>query len=140
MAKIASFRNVKGEGNFAENLLTPVNLLGVVVPSGLKPTGVKDSHYKLVRPNGIQYFLVANREWRGVLSRFTWEEVRVIGLLNTETKTIIPQKVFPKGPKGEKESVIDLAIWKGRETIKKAIANINDMVAMPAAVLAVLNG
>ncbi|MEN0059801.1 MAG: hypothetical protein AAGB31_13255 [Bdellovibrio sp.] len=148
MANITSFRKTKGDQKthplskpskgYGENVLTPVNLYGVVVPWRQELSGGKESDYKLVCSSGMEYFLVADQEWQGVFSWYCWEEVRVIGLLNLATKTIIPQKVFPKGPTGEKENVIDLAIWKSREAIKKAIKNINDMVVIPAAVLAVM--
>ncbi len=149
MAKITSFRKVKGDQSthllsnpskgYGENVLTPVNLPGVVVPWRRELKGGKESDYKLVCSSGMEYFFVADKEWRGVFSWYSWEDVRVIGFLNLATKTIIPQRIFPKGPKGEKENVIDLAIWKSREAIKKAVKNTNDMVVIPASVLAVMS-
>ena len=148
MANITSFRKTKGDPKthplikpsrgYGENVLTPINLSGVVVPWSQEISGGRESDYKLVCSSGMEYFIVADQEWRGVLSWCCWEEVRVIGLLNLANKTIIPQKVFPKGPTGEKENIIDLAIWKSRESIKKVVKNINDMVVIPAALWAVM--
>lgn len=115
-------------------LLTPVTLSGVVVPweKRIGPTGA--SHYKLVCHNGLEYFFVTESEWQNVLSLYRWEEVKVVGLLNMSNKTIIPRKIFPKGPKGEKEEkVIDLAMWQGRNAIRKMSKNVSDLVLIPAA-------
>lgn len=149
MKSLIAFKKMKGEKaglthplvkpsrGYEENVLTPVTLSGVVVPWNRAVSSTRSSEYKLVCTSGLEYFLVANDEWRGVLSWYSWEEVKVVGLLNAANLTLIPQKVFPKGPKGEKENVIDLALWKGREAVKKIAKNMNDLVLVPAAVLAV---
>lgn len=144
-----SFKKMKGERvepnhtlerpskGYSENVLTPVTLSGVVVPWDKQVSATRNSEYKLVCTSGLEYFLVVNEEWRGVLSWYSWEEVKVVGLLNASNSTLIPQRVFPRGPKGEKENVIDLALWKSREAVKKITKNVNDLVLVPAAVLAV---
>lgn len=123
----------KTKGNVTK--LTRVRLSGVVVPwrKNLVPSGEYD--YKLVCTSGLEYFVVANSHWRNILTSFSWEEVCVVGLLNTSNMTIIPQKVFPKGPKGEKENVIDLALWNSKRLAKKIVDRVNSLILIPAAVV-----
>ncbi|MBL7669708.1 MAG: hypothetical protein JNM39_04425 [Bdellovibrionaceae bacterium] len=121
---------------YTENILTPVTLSGVVASWNKSLGGGRTSDYKLVSYSDLEYFIVADSEWRDVLSHYFWEEVKVIGLLNISNMTLIPQKVYPKGPTGEKEYVIDLPAWKSKALVKKLIKNINDLVAVPAAVWA----
>lgn len=123
---------------YTENILKPVTLSGVISPWNKSLDGGRRSDYKLVSYSGLEYFIVADSEWRDVLSRYCWEEVKVIGLLNVSNMTLIPQKVYPKGPTGEKENVIDLAAWKSKSLVKKLIRNVNDLVVVPAAVWAVM--
>jgi len=123
---------------YVENILTPVSLSGVVIPWSKALNSGRNADFKLVCSSGLEYFIVADSEWRDVLSSYSWEEVKVIGLLNVSYMTIIPQKVFPKGPTGEKENVIDLAVWKSREFAKKLVKNVNNLVLIPAAVCAVM--
>lgn len=149
MKSLLYFKKMKGEKvepnrplerpskGYSENVLTPVTLSGVVVPWDKEVSATRNSEYKLVCTSGLEYFLVVNDEWRGVLSWYSWEEVKIVGLLNASNSTLIPQRVFPRGPKGEKENVIDIALWKSREAIKKITKNVNDLVLVPAAVLAV---
>ncbi len=120
---------------YSENILTPVTLSGVVAPWTESLSGARTSDYKLISNNGLEYFIVANREWREVLSTYCWEEVRVIGLLNIANMTLIPQKVYPKGPTGE--NVIDLASWRSKKFVKKVFKNLNDLVVIPVAAYAV---
>jgi hypothetical protein len=149
MGQITTFRKKGEERNqshpltkpsrgYSENILTPVTLSGVIVPWEKTMNGGRESDYKLICASGLEYFFVADSEWRSVLAWYSWDEVKVVGLLNVSNMTLIPQKVFPKGPTGEKENVIDLAMWKSREAIKKAIKNVNDLVTVPAAVWAVM--
>lgn len=121
---------------YSENILTPVTLSGVVAPWTESLSCGRTSDYKLISNSGLEYFIVADDEWREVLSTYCWEEVRVVGLLNVSNMTLIPQKVYPKGPTGE--NVIDLASWKSKEFFKKVVKNINDLVVIPAAVCAVM--
>ncbi len=124
-----AFKKVK---HYSENILTPVSLSGVISP-WVENLGVAHtSDYKLISYNGLEYFIVANPEWREILSTYCWEEVKVIGLLNISNMTLIPQKVYPKGPSGEKESVIEWASSKSDELVKKIIKNLNDIVVLPA--------
>ncbi|MGZ3691070.1 MAG: hypothetical protein ACXVAX_06190 [Pseudobdellovibrio sp.] len=120
---------------YSENNLTAVTLSGVVTPWRQKLISGAISDYKLVSHSGLEYFIVADSEWREVLSTFCWQEVNVIGLLNVSNMTLIPQKVFPKGP--ESENVIDLAAWKSKEFIQKLIKNVKNKKVIPAAVSAV---
>lgn len=125
------------ESRFSNNKLTPVTLSGVVVPWSKQVSFGTESDYKLVCASGLEYFIVADSEWRNILTWYSWEEVKFIGLLNHANMTLIPQKVFPKGPTGEKEKVIDFKDWKHREIIKKVVKNITDLVGVPAAIWAV---
>ncbi len=150
MKQIAALKQLKGIESrdtiplskytrvYTNNVLTPVTLSGVVVPWIKTLSDGRDSDYKLVCSSGVEYFIVADNEWRSVLSSYSWDEVKVKGLLNISNMTLIPQKVFPKGPTGEKESAIDLANWKQRDFTKKVIKKINDLVLIPAAALSVI--
>lgn len=149
MKSLLTFKRLKGEKtepnqsreksprDCSVNILKPVTLSGVVVPWDKELSPNRKSEYKLVCTSGLEYFLVANDEWCSVLSWYSWEDVNIVGLLNTADLTLIPQRVFPKGPKGEKENVIDLALWKSREAMKKMTKNVNELILVPAAVLAV---
>lgn len=137
-AKKISHPMVKPGQRYVENILTPISLSGVVIPWSKALSGGRNSDFKLVCSSGLEYFIVADSEWRDVLSWYSWEEVKVIGLLNVSNMTIIPQNVFPKRPTGEKENVIDLVTWKSREFVKKLVKNVNDLVLIPAAVCAVM--
>ena len=121
---------------YSDNTLTPIKLSGVIIPWVKTLGGSQTSDYKIVCSSGLEYFIIADTEWRGVLSCYSCEEVKIVGLLNSSNMTIIPQKIFPKGPTGEKEDVIDLTAWKGREFVKKLVENVNDLGLIPAAMLA----
>ena len=150
MEQIETFRGLKEKGQndshplnkpsrgYSENILTPVTLNGVVVPWVKVLSDGRHSDYRLACASGVEYFIVADQEWKEVLSQYCWEEVKVKGLLNISNLTLIPQKIFPKGPTGERDNIIDLATGKSRELIKKLTKNVNDLVLIPAAVLAVM--
>ncbi|MGZ3745058.1 MAG: hypothetical protein ACXWRE_08855 [Pseudobdellovibrionaceae bacterium] len=121
-----------------ENILTPVNLPGTVVPWSKALSNGRESDFKLMGPDGPEYFIVADAEWRGILSFYCWEEVQVIGFVNRTNRTLIPQKIFLKGQRGEVESILDLTLEKNRELRKKLIRNLNDLILIPAAVWAML--
>jgi hypothetical protein len=94
--------------NVGESILAPMTLTGIVVPWTTTLTGRRDSEFKLASLSGAEYFIVADSEWKEVLEMYRWEEVKVIGLLNLSDMTLILQKVFPKGPRGETESAMNL--------------------------------
>jgi hypothetical protein len=132
MEKKSSHPLSKPAPRYVENILTPVKLAGVVVPWS-KPISVKrSSDFKLVCSSGAEYFIVADWKWRDVLSSCSWQEVKLIGLLNASHMTIIPQKIIPRGPAGEKDNVIDLAAWKSHEFVKKLVKHVNNLVVLPA--------
>lgn len=149
MSPFLAFKKLKGEKanpnhalekptrRYSKNVLTPVTLTGVIVPRGKDVSFNRNSQHKLVCTSGIEYFLETNEEWRSVVSYYCWEEVEIVGLLNTANSTLIPQRVFRKGPKGEKENVVSLALGKSREAIKKIPEYVNELILVPAAVLAV---
>lgn len=60
----------------------------------------------------------------------------MIGWLNLYDMTLIPHKVFPKGPRGELESVINLVPWTGQGFINKFIENIAGAIRPAPAALA----
>ena len=119
---------------YSENVLTPVTLSGVVEPWAENMSGGRASDYKLISTSGLEYFIVADDEWREVLSTYCWQEVRVIGLLNASNMTLIAQKVYPKGPKGE--NVIHLASWRRKQIASKMVQKINELVVIPVTVWA----
>ena len=120
---------------YSENILTPVKLSGHLLPWSPLNNNGNSSEYKLVCSSGLEYFIVADANWLEVLERLCYQDVRVIGLLNVANMTLIPQKIFPKGPNGEVESVVDLAAWKAKKFITKLVNNINKNVVIPVAVL-----
>lgn len=121
---------------YAENNLTPVTVSGVIATWNKSLNSSRTSDYKLMSYSGLQYFIVADNDWREVLSSYCWEDVKVIGLLNASNMTLIPQKVYPKGPTDE--DVIDLASWKSKDLVKKMVKNVNDLVVIPTTVWAVM--
>ena len=124
----------------SENILTQVTVYGVVIPQTITVGNTNAADFRLVAASGVEYLIVADSQWREVLSQYRWLEVKVKGLLNIANRTIVVQRVFPKGPTGERNNVTDLADWKGRDLIKKLTKNVSDFVLVPAAVFAVLNG
>lgn len=137
-AKKISNSRQKPVRRHVENVLTPVSLSGIVVPWSKAFVGGRNSDFKLTCSSGLDYFIVADSEWREVLSWYQWEKVNVIGLLNVSNMTVIPQKVFPNGPAGDKENVIDLAAWKYRKFLKKLVKHVNELVLVPAALCALM--
>jgi hypothetical protein len=125
----------QSDKRYLENVLTPIKLSGVVEPWYKSLTGGRTSEFKLVCSSGLEYFFIADPDWRDILSQYCWNEVKVVGLLNVSNMTLIPQKVFPKGPRGQIENVIDLETWKGQKHFKKIIDTITDQVVIPVAVL-----
>jgi len=119
---------------YSENILSPVTLSGVVAPWEEGLCAGRTSDYKLISNSGLEYFIVADNEWRQVLSTYCWQEVRVIGLLNASNMTLIAQKVYPKGPKGE--NVIHLASWRRKQIASKMVQKINELVVIPVTVWA----
>jgi hypothetical protein len=149
MGQITKIKKLKGANKqfhplsgsakeYTENILTPVTLCGVVVPWSEAFSDGRSSDYKLACASGAEYFIVADQEWREVLSEHCWEEVKVKGLLNVSNMTLIPQRVFPKGPTGERENVIDLPTCKDREFIKKVKKNLDELVFVPIALWALM--
>ncbi len=112
---------------YLENILTPVHVSGVVVPWIQNLSRGQSSDYKLISQSGLEYFMIADDEWREVLLTYCWDEVLVIGLLNASNMTLIPQKVCPKGPTDK--NVVELAPRKTKELVKKLVKKVNDLVA-----------
>jgi hypothetical protein len=130
--KIVDYQRRKTVEDNGENQLVPINLSGVVIPWERRLDDGADSDYKLVCTSGLEYYFVSSENWSSVLSLYSWEEVRVIGLLNTSDLTLIPQMVFPKGPTGEREKVIDLAKWRRRLNFSAITKKLNDIVLKPS--------
>lgn len=144
MNKILSFKNhmeskshplKTDNGGYVENVLTPVKLSGQLLPWSILQNGNKESEYKLVCSSGLEYYIVADSKWNEVLEKLCLQEVRVVGLLNARNMTLIPQKIFPKGPSGDIENVIDLTTWKTKKFFEKLVENINSNVVIPVAFL-----
>ena len=123
----------KNSKRYAENILTSVKLTGVLTPWSKYLGPGASSDYKLVCGSGLEYFIVAESIWSNVLADLSWKEVKVIGLLNLSNMTLIPKKVFPVGPAGSKEKVIDITRWKNQNAIKTIIRNVSDWVITPIA-------
>ncbi|HEY8270040.1 MAG TPA: hypothetical protein VIG33_04080 [Pseudobdellovibrionaceae bacterium] len=142
MRTIPTFKKIqlstKPSTGSMENILTPVNLSGIIVPWNKALGSGRESDFKLVCSNGHEYFMAADSEWRQTLPTYCWEEVKVIGLLNLSNMTLIPQKIFPKGPRGEMENLVALARGRGQVLARKLVKNINDLVIVPAAIWAVM--
>ena len=116
-----------------DHILKPILLNGMLVP---QPKGAFD--YKLVCSSGLEYFIVADAKWRRVLSYYKWEEVKFIGFLNKSNMTIIPQKIFPKGPASDNETVVSGMGLKRRDLLEKLAVNANELVFTPLAICAVM--
>ncbi len=52
--------------------------------------------------------------------------------------TLIPQKVFPKGPTGELENVVRLPSWRNKDLLGKFCLTVSDLVLVPAAFVALM--
>ncbi len=121
------------------SVLTPVTLFGVVIPwTSFMPDG-RTSHFKLACAGGAEFFIVADEEMLQVLSQYSWENVKVKGLLNVSNMTLLPQWIYPKGPTGEQNSVIEMATWRGREFIQKMTKNVTDLVLVPTFVCSTMS-
>jgi hypothetical protein len=109
-----------------EIVLTPVSVVGVVVPAAED----QKLEFKLVTLHGVEYSILTDSAWERVLENYRWEEVRVRGLLNASTMTIVPQWVVPHGPTGETQRVSDEPLY--RDVIGKIRKTIADLVLAPA--------
>jgi len=127
MSKISSVNQKKGQ----ENFLTPVSVVGVLVPKKTSDEG-QNPEFKLVTLSGIEYSIVTDAEWKRVLENYRWEEVRVSGLLNSSTMTIVPQWVVPHGPTGETQRVSDEPPRFNLNLIGKIKKTVADLVLVPA--------
>jgi hypothetical protein len=118
---------------FSENQIIPIKLSGVLMPWERKLDAGAGSDFKLVCSSGLEYYFVVDQVWSNVLRWYSWEDIKVIGLLNTSSHTLIPQKVYPKRPTGEREKAFDLAKWKSRVNINQFAENLNHLFLIPAA-------
>ena len=126
-----SLMNIEEQG--LEHILKPISLFGLLI------TNSKGAfEYKLVCSSGHEYFIVADAKWRKILSGYVWEEVKLIGLLDTSDMTIIPQRIFPKGPADDKKRVVSRITLKGRDLLLKFASNVNELVLTPVAICAVM--
>ncbi len=107
---------------YSENTLTPIKISGVIIPSVKTLAAGQVSDYKVVCSSGLEYFIIANSEWRKILSCYRREEVKIVGLLNSSDMSIIPQKIFPKGPS-----------WDRRDFVRELVKKGNDLGLIPAA-------
>ncbi|MGZ3722679.1 MAG: hypothetical protein ACXVA9_07115 [Bdellovibrionales bacterium] len=128
-------KNAIPEG--VEKVLCQVTLSGVVTPQLRKIGAARASEYKLVCADGSAYFLVADAKWRRVLSQLSWLEVRVVGLLNPSNRSLIPEKVLPKGPKGERGNA-GVALTGVGDLLKNFTKTAGDLAFVSAAVWALI--
>lgn len=128
MGKLTKLNRVKGK----ENFLMPVSLVGVVVPRKKSSSDGQASEYALVTPTGVEYSILTDSEWERVFENYRWEEVRVRGLLNPSTMTIVPQWVVPHGPTGEPQRANDTFFWKNGALVAKLKKTMADLVLAPA--------
>jgi|GEM_PF-4356732 hypothetical protein len=122
----------------SENRLTPIEVTGLLVPSETVLSDGTRTEYKVTCGNGTEYFIQTSSRTRDLLTLYRWNEVQIIGLHNEANDIVIPQKVFPKGSDGESSSVIDFELWRNKNVARKVLNKINELVIVPAAVLAVL--
>ena len=137
MKQFANFKEKKLDKSVAQRL-SPVTLSGVVMPWEKTLGDGSQFHFKLTCHSGAEYLIVESPEVRDELSRYCWMEVKIVGLLNNSSGTIIPQKVFPKGPDGESSNVIDLSLWKSQHLKRELLNRVNELVFVPTAVLTLL--
>ena len=120
--------------DYAENILVPVTLSGIVVPCSRAMDYEEAYEYKLACANGAEYLIEADAKWGEVLSTYVWQEVKVKGLLNLDKMTVVLQRVFPRGPSGDRGNIAAFAGQRGRELIKKVSGDFQDLVFILAAV------
>ena len=72
------------------------------------------------------------------LASVTLSGVVVQGLLNFSAKTLIPQKIFPKGPTEAKDNMFQRFVKKGRAVAKKIKSNADLFIFIPAAIVATM--
>jgi hypothetical protein len=130
------FRRIKNSSleRAPENVLKPVTLSGVIVPWQSHTRVGVESEYKLVCETGLEYFILADSTWLNILPLYSWEDVKVIGLVNLANMTLTPQKIYPKGPTGEKENVIDIKQWMQSRPWGEIVEQLKEVIATPAAV------
>lgn len=130
---------MKRSSEIRHNTPHPVTLFGVIVPWSQDFGEGRASDFKLTCASGAEFFILADENWRPVLTRHCWEDVKVIGLLNMSNMTLVPRKIFPKGSPGKTENVIDIHAWKAREAVKKLGKSVAELVLVYAAVFAVMS-
>jgi hypothetical protein len=126
MGKRSLFNWKKGKDNF----LTPISVVGVLVPKSSGDDQCRE--FALATLSGVQYSILSDSDWEQVLQSYRWEEVRVRGLLNSSTMTIVPQWIVPHGPTGEPQSVTDKPLWINRGIVGKIKKSVADLVLAPA--------
>lgn len=121
-----------------EKRLAPVKLTGVVIPCNPLPNAPTQSNFKLVCPNGLECYFSTDKNWSTILNRYSWDEVKVIGLVNKSNLSLIPQKIYPKQPIGKRQKIIDLIRWKNQNIAHQFAKQLNHSLATPAALPAIV--
>lgn len=121
-----------------KNSLTNVSLSGVLAPCRPSLNQEQNLNYRLLGYSGLEYFLISDKEWRETLSRYSWQEVKIVGLLNISNKTLIPQKIYPKGPIAAKMNQNQPAVLSGKKIFKNFIKDLNHHIVLPLSVLAIM--
>ena len=127
MRKTLTMKRIDGR----EILLTPISLVGVLVPRPIASPAGSAFEFKLITLSGVEYLLLTDAEWERVLENYRWEQVRVRGLLNAATMSIVPQWVLPHGPTGETQRVSDRPLREESDLLSKIKNKVEELVLAP---------
>ncbi len=95
---------------------TPIAVRGVLVPWDDEVEINENSDFKVITSSGTEYFLLTNHDWKLVCNEFSWRNVRLKGLLNVKSMTVIPEEITTDDPEDNKAKVIP--IKKVKENFK----------------------
>jgi len=89
-------------------LRTQVSLSGVIVPWHEDFAGGYFTDYKIITTSGLEYFILADDDWRETLKSYIDSNVILKGLMDIQTKTIFPKSIEGEGPDKGPSSNMDL--------------------------------
>lgn len=91
---------------------TPIATKGVIVPweEEVEPNTYSD--FKLITSSGLNYFLVTNDDWKKVCNHFVWGTVRLKGMMNIKTMSVVPEEIDADDPDSARAKVIPMSYVK----------------------------
>ncbi len=79
-------------------LRTQVSLSGVILPWHEDFAGGYFTDYKIITTSGLEYFIIADDDWRETLKSYIDSNVILKGLMDIQTITIFPESIEGEGP------------------------------------------